>query len=471
MKQYSRLSDIQEDLRSKAVSVQDLVNDYLDRISEQEHLNAFLEVFDEDARAAAKALDEKLQSGQEPGPLFGMVIAIKDNICYKGHKVSASSKLLGDFESIYSATVVERLEAADAIIIGRTNCDEFAMGSSNENSAFGPVKNPIDESLVPGGSSGGSAAAVKANLCLAALGSDTGGSIRQPASFCDVVGFKPTYGRVSRYGLIAYASSFDQIGPITHSIEDAEAIYRVIAGNDEMDATSSKKPLPESPDSEDSKKFAMIRSIAEHEGLSPEVKAFSEQWVKDLESAGHSVELIDFPYLDYLIPTYYVLSTAEASSNLSRFDGMRYGFRHPEAHDMEEVYTMSRSEGFGHEVKNRIMTGTFVLSSGYYDAFYSKAQKVRRLLVDEVNRIFNEYDFIINPTAPELPFRFGAKSDDPVSMYLSDIYTVLANLTGTPAISLPLYRTESGLPAGMQLMGPRFSDEHLLSFASSLMVK
>lgn len=472
MKDYTSLAEVQADLREKKISCEELVNHYISRIEGKKQLNAFLEVFEEDALARAKALDEKFASGKDLGELFGMVVAIKDNICFKGHKISASSKILGDFESIYSATVVERLLEADAIIIGRTNCDEFAMGSSNENSAFGPVLNPIDESRVPGGSSGGSAVAVKAGMCLAALGSDTGGSIRQPAGFCDVVGFKSTYGWVSRYGLIAYASSLDQIGPFTHTVEDAAAILRVICGRDEYDATSSSREFKvENPLKESGKKLklAVIREIVEHNGLSAEVRQQTDAFIEKLKSEGHEIDLIDFPYLDYLIPTYYVLSTAEASSNLARFDGMRYGFRSEAAHDMEEVYVQSRTEGFGPEVKRRILLGTFVLSSGYYDAFYSKGQKTRRKVVDAVAEIFKTYDFILNPTSPEVPFKFGEKADDPVSMYLSDIYTVLANLTGCPAISLPLCKTAEGLPVGMQLMAARFEDAKLLSESAALM--
>ncbi len=472
MKNYTRLAEVQADLQSKSINCNELVQSYLNRIEDQKHLNAFIETFDESALDQARKIDEKISGGEKLGELFGLVIAIKDNICFKGHKIQASSQILNSFESIYSSTVVDRLVAADAIIIGRTNCDEFAMGSSNENSSLGTVLNPIDESRVPGGSSGGSSAAVKADLCMASLGSDTGGSIRQPASFCDVVGFKPSYGRVSRYGLIAYASSFDQIGPFTKSVEDSARILKVIAGHDQMDPTSSlveTENYSEITALDKPSKFALIREIYEHEGLDPEIKKYTDDWVAKLREKGHTIALIDFPYLDYLIPTYYVLTTAEASSNLSRYDGVRYGYRSSDANDMEEVYTQSRSEGFGKEVKNRIMLGTFVLSSGYYDAYYTKGQKVRRLVSDAVAEIFKSYDFIINPTTPEFPFKFGEKSSDPVRMYLSDIYTVLANLNGSPAISLPLYRNEEGLPAGMQIMANRFEEKKLLDCAASMM--
>ena len=403
-----------------------------------------------------------------------MVIGIKDNICYKGHKVSAASKILENFESLFNATVIERLLAEDAIIIGRLNCDEFAMGSSNENSAYGPVKNPYNTETVPGGSSGGSTAAVAADLCLAALGSDTGGSIRQPASFCGLVGFKPTYGRVSRYGLIAYASSFDQIGPITKNIDDAALILKIIAGKDSYDSTLSSRPVPdfnsELPTGEKFK-IAYLKECIESPGLDPEVKDRIVEIIGQLRSLGHQVDPVDFPYLDYLVPIYYILTTAEASSNLSRFDGVHYGYRSPNAFDLESTYKKSRSEGFGKEVKRRIMLGTFVLSSGYYEAYYSKAQKARMIIRNKTREIFSGYDFIINPTTPGTAFKFGQKSKDPITMYLEDIFTVQANLAGIPAVSLPLGTHSSKLPYGIQLMADSFEDEKLLSFSKNLMQK
>ena len=410
MKKYNSFSEIKSDLNSNATSCVALVNSYVQTIQANKNLNIFLEVFESSALEKAKLVDEKLKS-KTAGRLAGMVIALKDNLCYKGHKVSASSKILEGFESLYNATVVERLLAEDAIIIGRCNCDEFAMGSSNENSAYGNVLNPLDIKRVPGGSSGGSAAAVAANMCIAALGTDTGGSIRQPASFCGVVGYKPSYGRVSRYGAIAYASSFDQIGPLTKTVEDAALIMEVIAGKDEYDSTASSKPV--TPYSKELKKtpaklrIAYIKDCLENEGLNPEIKNRINDVISKLKAAGHTVEAVDFPYLDYLVPTYYVLTTAEASSNLARFDGINFGYRSKNATDLESTYKKSRTEGFGVEVKRRIMLGTFVLSSGYYDAYYSKGQKVRRVIQNKTNEILEKYDFIILPTTPGTAFEFG----------------------------------------------------------------
>lgn len=465
--EYKRLSDIQSAIDNNEITCTQLVQNYLSNIESKKHLNAFLEVFEQEALERAKLLDEKYKSGDKKGKLFGLVIGIKDNICYKGHQVSAASKMLEDFESLFSATAVERLLAEDAIIIGRLNCDEFAMGSSNENSAFGNVLNDIDNKRAPGGSSGGSAVAVQANLCHASLGSDTGGSIRQPAAFCGVVGLKPTYGRVSRYGLIAFASSFDQIGPFTHSVEDAATILNVIGGEDDFDATSLRNNLNVNlaPSSNKKYKIAYFKQALESEGLDREIKVSIQDLIEKLKDNGHTVEAVEFPLLDYVVPTYYVLTTAEASSNLSRYDGVHYGYRSPNAKNMEEVYVKSRSEGFGKEVKNRIMLGTFVLSSGYYDAYYSKAQKVRRLLSDKMNELYHEYDYVLSPTSPTPAFKLGEKTSDPVTMYLEDIYTVLANLVGNPAISLPLYKNKEGLPIGIQLMAQNEQEEQLLQFS------
>lgn len=444
-----------------------MVDGYLSRIEEQKHLNAFLETFPESARAKAAEVDQKI-AAKTAGKLAGMVIALKDNICYKDHKVSASSQILGGFISPYSSTVVERLIAEDAIIIGRTNCDEFAMGSSNENSSMGNVLNPLDTKRVPGGSSGGSAAAVAAGLCLAALGTDTGGSIRQPASFCGVVGLKPTYGRVSRWGIIAYASSFDQVGPLTNTVEDAALILEVMAGADEYDSTLSSKAVPAYSQKfsfEGKKRVAYLRDCIESPGLDPEIRDRFNQLFDQLRADGHTVEAVDFPYLDYLVPAYYILTTAEASSNLARYDGIRYGYRSKNATDLESTYKKSRSEGFGPEVTRRIMLGTFVLSAGYYDAYYSKGQKVRRLLRDRTYDILKNHDCIILPTTPGSAFEFGANSADPIKMYLEDIFTVQANLTGIPAISVPGGRTKSGLPFGIQVMSAPFTEEFLLPFS------
>lgn len=466
MKHYRTLSEIQTDLDSKAISCTQLVNHYLQNIKSKKHLNAFLEVFEEEAIARAKELDAKTN---KKGKLYGLVIGIKDNICYKNHTVSAASKMLKNFESLYSATAVENLLAEDAIIIGRLNCDEFAMGGSNENSAFGAVLNEIDNTRVSGGSSGGSAVAVQAGMCHASLGSDTGGSIRQPASYTGTVGLKPTYGRVSRHGLIAFASSFDQIGPITNTAEDAKTIVEVINGVDFYDSTAIQNKVTEYKTNPSKKyKIAYFKECFKGEGLSPEVKESFENLINNLKQKGHEVEAVEFPLLDYVVPTYYVLTTAEASSNLSRYDGVHFGYRSAAAINMEEVYTKSRTEGFGKEVKNRIMLGTFVLSAGYYDAYYTKAQKVRRLLKNGVNELYKNYDFILSPTAPAPAFKIGEKTDDPVAMYLEDIFTVLANLVGNPAISLPLYKTKSGLPVGMQFMANNKCEADLIAIAQQL---
>ena len=463
---YSGIVNLSADLKSGAVSCISLVSDCILRIHEKQHLNIFLEVFEEEAKIRAAEIDLKIKQGSA-GKLAGVVVALKDNICYKDHRVSASSRILENFTSLYSSTAVERLLAEDAIIIGRTNCDEFAMGSSNENSAFGPVQNPIDEQLVPGGSSGGSAAAVATGMCHVALGSDTGGSIRQPASFCGVVGLKPTYGRVSRWGLIAYASSFDQIGPLTQNVEDAAWVLSVISGKDEYDATVSSQPVEAYHKNLTSvqPRIALLKQCLEAEGLDSEIKARLNFLVDELKKSGFRVESVDFPYLEYLVPAYYVLTTAEASSNLSRFSGIHYGYRSAEANDLESTYKKSRSNGFGPEVKRRIMLGTFVLSAGYYDAYYSKGQRVRRLLRDKTMDIFKNYDIILTPSTPGPAFPFGKNSQDPIKMYLEDIFTVLANLTGIPAISVPVGKTSGGLPFGVQFMAKPFAESDLLAFS------
>lgn len=472
MHSFRSLSQIQSELENGRISVTSLVNHYLENIHSRHNLNAFLEVFADSALAKASEIDSRRSQGLKTGKLAGLVIGIKDNICYKNHKISASSKILSGYVSPYSSTVVERLLTEDAIIIGRLNCDEFAMGSSNENSAYGPVLNPIDNTRVPGGSSGGSVAAVAADLCLAALGSDTGGSIRQPAAFCGLTGLKPTYGRVSRYGLIAYASSFDQIGPVTHNSADAARIMEVIAGPDGMDATLSSEPVPAYSDlirtSDKKYKIAYISQLLDNESILPEIRLMYKNTLSRLKDAGHSIHPVDFDYFDFLVPAYYVLTTAEASSNLARFDGIRYGYRAENPADLDDLYKKSRSKGFGTEVKRRIMLGTFVLSSGYYDAYYSRAQKVRRILTDATDEILKTNDYIILPTTPDVAFRFGENSDDPIKMYLQDIFTVQANLTGHPAISYRCGFADNGMPAGMQIMGRKFDEAGLLSLADSL---
>jgi aspartyl-tRNA(Asn)/glutamyl-tRNA(Gln) amidotransferase subunit A len=462
-------SSIKPQIQEGKLSVEAIVSDFLKTIEEgNSKINAFLEVFDTEALEQAKTIDAKIAGGNA-GPLAGLVISIKDNICYKGHKVSASSKMLDGFESLYTATALQKLLDQDAIVIGRVNCDEFAMGSSNENSAFGSVKNPINNDYVPGGSSGGSVASVAAKMCHASLGSDTGGSIRQPASYTNLVAVKPTYGLVSRFGLIAFASSFDQIGPICHSVADATLILNAITGIDENDGTSiEKRENIQLSNSNGKKRIAVIKEAINHPGLSSAVKSGFDKKIADLKKDGHTVEEISLPLLDYLVPTYYILTTAEASSNLARYDGVHFGYRSPNAESIEETYVMSRSEGFGPEVKRRILLGTFVLSSGFYDAYYSKAQKVRRLITNQTIEALSEYDFIFGPTTASAPFKIGEKAADPIQLYLEDIFTVQANLTGIPAVSIPGGHNAEGLPFGFQLMAANHKESELLSFADQI---
>ncbi len=430
-------------------------------------LNAFLELFPESALHQAARVDERIANGSA-GPLAGVVLSIKDNLCYKDHKVSASSRMLEGFTSLYTATALERLLAADAVIVGRTNCDEFAMGSSNENSAYGPVKNPLDHSKVPGGSSGGAAASVAAGIVHAALGSDTGGSIRQPASFTGTVGLKPTYGRISRYGLIAFASSFDQIGPFTQNVEDCAALYTAMAGNDPKDNTTSRKPVePVTLVHPGKLRIGYYREGLERAGMDPEIVAHLQAQIDRLSAEGHTLVPLNVPLLDYQVPTYYILATAEASSNLARFDGIHYGHRSKAAKGVEETYRLSRSEGFGPEVKRRILLGTFVLSAGYYDAYYAQAQRVRRMLRDATLEALQQVDLILSPTCTTTAFSHGEISD-PVAMYLQDIFTVQANLTGTPAISIPTGTHSNGLPFGIQLTARPFEEALLLAAADKL---
>ncbi|NOQ72393.1 MAG: Asp-tRNA(Asn)/Glu-tRNA(Gln) amidotransferase subunit GatA [Crocinitomix sp.] len=467
---YNSFAEIKSALIS-GKTVKDITHYYLDQIEGKKHLNIFLEVFTESVLSQAKIVDEKIKAGTA-GKLAGMVIALKDNMAYKGHKVSAASKILEGFESLYSGTAVQRLLDEDAVIIGRLNCDEFAMGSSNENSAFGPVLNPINEKMVPGGSSGGSSAAIAANLCTVSLGSDTGGSIRQPASFTGVVGFKPTYGRVSRYGLLAYASSFDQIGTFTTNIADAAIVTEVMSGKDEYDSTLHQTDA-ESYDinfpTDKKLNIAYIVDCLEREGIDPEIKAKTIATIEKLKALGHTVNPVSFPYLDQMVPTYYVLTTAEASSNFSRYDGVHFGHQSKVAEGVENTYKKSRSEGFGEEVKRRIMLGTFVLSHGYYDAYYTKGQKVRRVIQNKTNEIFADHDFVIMPTTPSTAFEIGKNVDDPITMYLQDIFTVQANLSGNPAISLPLGQHSNGLPFGIQVMGNHFDEGNLLAFSDYML--
>jgi len=462
---YRTIAEIQNALHSGKTAL-DLVEEHLVAIEAHAHLNAFLEVFTDSALAQARLVDQKIQAGTA-GQLAGVIVGIKDNICYKDHKVSASSKILSGFESIYTATVLQRLIDQDAIVIGRLNCDEFAMGSSNENSAFGPVHNNWKPNYVPGGSSGGSAVAVSAHLCTVSLGSDTGGSVRQPASWTGTFGIKPTYGRLSRYGLIAYASSFDQIGFFTNELSDTQLLLSLTAGEDPYDATSSSKTYQTRTNLPEKLKIGVLAECLNHPGLDPEIKVKLDQTLSDLRAKGHQIIEVSFPFLDYMVPTYYVLTTAEASSNLSRFDGVHYGYRSADAKGVEQTYVKSRSEGFGPEVQRRIMTGTFVLSHGYYDAYYTKGQQVRRILKDRTSALLNACDVLLLPTTPTTAFEMNAVKD-PIQMYLQDIFTVHANLTGNPAISLPFGVHSNGLPYGIQLMAQDFEEDLLFHAADKL---
>ena len=471
MKKFNSLKEIRILIDQKKTSLPDLLEYYFNQISAKQQLNAFNEVFFDTARAQAVAVQKKLELGTA-GKLAGMVIGLKDNICYENHRVSASSKMLDGFVAPYSATVVQRLLAEDAVIIGRLNCDEFAMGGSNETSYFGPVKNALDEERVSGGSSGGSAVAVQADFCLAALGTDTGGSVRQPAAFCGCIGMKPTYGRISRYGVIAYASSFDQVGTITSSVSDAALLLEVLAGADEHDSTVAKAPVPVySALAESGKKYkiAVLKETLESEVLDPEIKAAIRAAIEKLKEQGHTVDYVSFDLLAYLVPTYYVLTTAEASSNLSRYDGVHFGYRNTEATNLNSLYKLSRAEGFGEEVKRRILLGTFVLSAGYYDAYYQKAQKVRRLIREKTTALLAEYDILLSPVTPTPPFKIGENTADPLVMYMADIYTVLASLSGIPAIAIPVGNNTEGLPLSLQMMTGSFKEEVLFSLSDTFL--
>lgn len=462
---YNDYAGLKAEFEAGRISCSDAVRFYLDNIEKGKHLNAFLSVFKEEAMKRAGEIDEKLKAGTA-GRLAGMVIAVKDVLSLKGYTLTCSSKILKNFEALYTATAVQRLLDEDAIIIGKTNCDEFAMGSSNENSAYGNVLNPLDNTRVPGGSSGGSAAAVAADMCMAALGTDTGGSIRQPAAFCGVVGLKPTYGRISRYGLTAFASSFDSIGPFSKNIRNAALVLEVMAGKDKNDSTSTDHLIDNYSSELDNVDVSKMRigviSDLDETALQAEIKDSMNNTIEILRSKGAEIIPIELPNLKYSIQAYYILTTAEASSNLARYDGARYGVRAEDSAVLEDMYVNSRTEGFGAEVKRRIMLGTYVLSHGYYDAYYKKAQKVRRLIKEDFQRAFNEVDFILAPTTPTTAFKLGEKANDPLAMYLNDIYTTSSNLAGNPAISVPAGQDNSGLPIGMQIIGKDFDEAGIL---------
>lgn len=478
MFRFNTIKDYHAALIAGQTSCIQAVDFYLNQINQHQHLNSFLEVFSEEAKFRAHQLDAMRANEKPLGKLHGVVVGIKDVLCYNEHQVSAASKILENYTAVYSATAIQHLIDEGAIIIGRQNCDEFAMGSSNENSAYGPVKNALDPTRVPGGSSGGSAVAIQANLCMVSLGSDTGGSVRQPADFCGVVGLKPSYGRISRYGLIAYASSFDQIGIFSHNVQDAALVLEVIGGTDDFDSTVSSKEVPaysnllaantgalQAP-----KKVAYFKETLSHPGLDPEIKKQTENYLEALVARGYTVDAIDFNLLSYLVPTYYVLTTAEASSNLSRFDGIKFGHRTADkVEDLNDLYKKSRSEGFGTEVQRRILLGTFVLSAGYFDAYFTKAQQVRQKLVDLNIDLFSKYDILVSPTVPSPAFKLGANNHSATEMFLADIYTVYANLVGIPAISIPLFKHSNGMPFGLQVMSAAFNEIQLLHFSQEMM--
>jgi aspartyl-tRNA(Asn)/glutamyl-tRNA(Gln) amidotransferase subunit A len=459
-------------ISEKRTTARRLVEEFYQKIkAEDSEIHAWLTLCEERALARAQRVDDLAARGEALPPLAGVPVGIKDVMMTKSVRTTAGSKVLENFVPPYDSTAVARLEAAGAIVLGKLNCDEFAMGSSNENSAYGPVHNPHDKSRVPGGSSGGSAAAVASGMAVATLGSDTGGSIRQPASFCGVVGLMPTYGRVSRYGLIAFASSLDHIGPLTRTVRDAAILLRVIAGRDPMDSTSADVPVPDY-ELEMAKPVKGLKLGVPKEyfgeGLDQEVRASVEEAIARLAAQGAEIVPISLPHTPYAVPTYYVLATAEASANLARYDGVRYGYRSPQARTLAEMYRRSRNEGFGPEVKRRIMLGTYALSAGYYDAYYLKAQKVRTLLARDFEAAFRQVDAILTPTAPTAAFKIGEKIDDPLAMYLADIYTVTGDLAGVPGISVPCGATRSGLPIGLQIMGRHFGEGTVLRVAQAV---
>lgn len=473
---YASIQGYHQELVNGQYTCTQVVLHYLQEIEKYKHLNSFIQVFDEDALQRAFLLDDETRNGKPLRKLHGVVIGIKDNICYKGHPVSAGSKMLQDFQSPYSATVVERLLNEGAIIIGRQNCDEFAMGNRNENLFYGPVKNAMDETRISGGSSGGSAVAVQAGLCMASLGSDTGGSVRQPADHCGIIGYKPGYGSVSRHGLISYASSFDQVGILSKNMEDTERIFKVICGEDGKDSTmgtnlkvdTSKKINP----LKRIFKIAYLPETLSHKGLDPEIRSGIEGTIALMKKDGYTVDAVPFPLIDFVVPAYYILTTAEASTNLSRYDGIRYGFRHTVNNEtLHDFYAKNRSEGFGWEVKKRIMLGTFVLSTGYYDHYFKRAQQVRKLIIQLAGEIFSKYDFIILPTVPTVAGKINCGGEEGAKNYLSDIYTVFANLAGVPAISLPLYKHSSGMVFGIQAMSSQKNDLPLLDFSETILKK
>jgi aspartyl-tRNA(Asn)/glutamyl-tRNA(Gln) amidotransferase subunit A len=470
LEKYRSFDEIQFALKKGTSDCRSIVNYYLQNIQTKAHLNAFVEVYAQLALEQAALVDEKIGKGTA-GKLAGMVIGIKDVLNHEGHPATAGSNILKGYVSQYTATAVQRLMDEDAIVIGRLNCDEFGMGSSNEHSIYGKVFQELDPTRVPGGSSGGSAVAVQANLCTVSLGSDTGGSVRQPAAFTGVVGMKPTYSRVSRWGLIAYASSFDTIGVFSTTIKDNALVLEVMAGYDEKDSTSSKErvaPFSKLDFAKGPVKIAVLKEALHAPALQAEIKRNTLEVIEKLKNEGHVVQEVDFPLLKYVLPTYYILTTAEASANLARFDGVKYGYRAPHAQNLEQLYKDSRSEGFGEEVKRRIMLGTFVLSASYYDAYFTKAQKVRRIIKEVTEKLLTDFDYLLLPTTPTTAFHFGEHGDDPVSMYLEDLFTVQASVSGVPALSIPNGKDDSGMPIGLQVIANSFKEAELYAFSQYL---
>ena len=461
--------ELQQKLKSKELTIKEIMESYCERINEKEpEVEAFVTTYLEEAKAEAQKVQEKLDNGEDLGEYAGIPIGIKDNLCMKGTKTTCSSKMLENFVSPYDATVIEKLKYENIISLGKLNMDEFAMGSSTESSYFKKTKNPWNLNKVPGGSSGGSAAAVAANMVPWALGSDTGGSIRQPASLCGVVGLKPTYGLVSRYGLVAFASSLEQIGPITKDVRDSAMLLSLIAGHDEKDTTSEPKEKKDYTEALKNDVKGLKIGVPKEffgEGINEEVKKELTKAIETYKELGAEVEEFSLDVAKYALATYYIIACAEASSNLGRFDGIRYGYRTPEYSNLKEIYKKSRSEGFGPEVKRRIILGTYVLSSGYYDAYYKKAQQVRTLVSNEFSKAFEKYDVILTPTSPVTAFNIGEKSNNPLEMYLADICTVSVNIAGVPAISIPCGVDSNGLPIGMQLIGNKFEEEKILNAA------
>ena len=464
------VTQIASKIKNKEVTIKEVLDSVYKRIEEVEpKIDAYLAITKESAYKRAEILQEKLENGEDIGALGGVPIAIKDNICTNGVNTTCSSKMLENFVPFYDATVMKKLEEQGAIMLGKTNMDEFAMGSSTESSYFKKTKNPWDTSRVPGGSSGGSAAAVSADMAFAALGTDTGGSIRQPASFCGVVGLKPTYGLVSRFGVVAYASSLDQVGPITKNVEDAALMLNVIAGHDKMDTTSAnleKKDYTKSLINDISNMKIGVPTEFVSNGVNEEVKKVYDEGIETLRKAGAEIVEVNFDYMKYSLATYYIIANAEASSNLGRYDGIRYGYRANDFENLDDLYKKSRTEGFGQEVKRRIMLGTYVLSSGYYDAYYKRAQQVRTLIINDFKKVFESCDVIAIPTAPNTSFKFGEKTENPVEMYLEDIFTVPVNIAGLPGISVPAgFNKENGMPVGMQFISKSFDEETLINVA------